>query len=97
MVNLALAERTAKGLKVRQPLSKLKIQNQKSKIQNDKELLDLIKDEVNVKEILFDDKIEKEIELDTNITERAERRRNDARYCEVCAGYKKRAGAKAKR
>ena len=32
-------------------------------------LLDLIKEEINVKEIIFDNKIKEEIELDTNITE----------------------------
>ncbi len=33
-----------------------------------RELLDLIKDEVNVKEIVFDSRIKKEVELDTKIT-----------------------------
>lgn len=69
IVSLALAERTLKGIKVKQPLSTLKIKNIKLKIKNDNELLNLIKDEVNVKEIIFDDKIENEVELDTNITE----------------------------
>ena len=32
-------------------------------------MLDLIKDEINVKEVIFDEKIEKDIELDVNITE----------------------------
>jgi len=81
IVNLALAERTTKGIKVKQPLAKLKVKNQKSKLQE--ELLDLIKDEVNVKEIIFDPstgssteahskssgQAENEVELDTNITE----------------------------
>ncbi len=69
IVNLALAERAAKAVKVRQPLQKLKIKNEKLKIKNSEELLNLIKDEVNVKEIIFDEKIEKEVELDINITE----------------------------
>ncbi len=69
IVNLVLAERAVKGIKVRQPLASLKIKNQKSKIKNNDELLNLIKDEVNVKEIIFDDKIKEDIELDTNITE----------------------------
>ena len=62
----ALAQRAGAKIKVRQPLKKLKIKNEKLKIK--KELLDLIRDEVNVKEIIFDKKIEKEIELDTIIT-----------------------------
>mgnify|MGYP001611538670 FL=1 len=69
IVNLALAERAAKGIKVKQPLKKLKIKSLKSKIKDNKELLDLIKDEVNIKEVVFDTKIKEEIELDTDITE----------------------------
>jgi len=69
IVSLALAERVANAIKVRQPLALIKIKNQESKIKNNEELLELIKDEVNVKKIIFDDKIEKEIELDKNITE----------------------------
>ena len=69
IVNLALAERIIKGIKVRQPLATLKIKNIRSKIQNNDNLLDLIKDEVNVKEIIFDGNINNEVELDTNITE----------------------------
>ena len=65
IVTLALAERAAAGIKVRQPLSKLKIKKQ-LKVK-EKELLDLIKEEVNVKEVVFDGKIKKEVELDTKI------------------------------
>jgi isoleucyl-tRNA synthetase len=67
IVALALAERTKFKIKVRQPLLKLKIKNLKLKI--NKELLDLIKEEINVKKIVFDKKIKKEIELDTKITQ----------------------------
>ena len=66
--SLALAERSQAGIKVRQPIASLKIKNQKSKIKNNKELLQLIKDEVNVKQVIFDDKLEKEVEIDTEIT-----------------------------
>ncbi|MCX6722932.1 MAG: class I tRNA ligase family protein, partial [Candidatus Staskawiczbacteria bacterium] len=69
IVNLALAERALVGIKVKQPLASLKIKNQKSKLNGDNKLLDLIKDEVNVKEIIFDSLIEKEVILDINITE----------------------------
>jgi len=69
VVNLALAERTAKGIKVKQPLASLKIKNPNFKIQNENGLLNLIKDEVNVKEIIFDAGISDEVELDENITE----------------------------
>ncbi|MCX6760395.1 MAG: class I tRNA ligase family protein, partial [Candidatus Nealsonbacteria bacterium] len=67
IVTLALAERALKGIKVRQPLQKLKVKNKKLKLGD--ELLDLIKDEVNIKEVVFDNKIEKGVELDTKLTE----------------------------
>ena len=80
IVSLALAERMAKTIKVRQPLALLKIHpvirqgapsndGAKLRIQDSDELLQLIKDEVNVKEIIFDEKITGEVELDTNLTE----------------------------
>lgn len=69
IVNLALAERVVKAIKVRQPLALLKIKNTKSKIKDKEEFLDLIKDEVNVKEITFSGNIVGEVELDTNLTE----------------------------
>jgi len=69
IVALVLAERIGKSIKVKQPLQSLKIKNEKSEVKNNNELLDLIKDEVNVKEIIFDDSVEKAIELDTNITD----------------------------
>jgi len=69
IVALVLAERAKTKIKVRQPLASLKIKNQISKIKNEnEELLNLIKEEVNVKEIVLDNKIEKEIKLDTKIT-----------------------------
>ena len=68
IVSLALDERTKAKIKVRQPLQKLRIRNQESGIKNHDELLQLVKDEVNVKEILFDGSIENDVILDTHIT-----------------------------
>jgi isoleucyl-tRNA synthetase len=68
MASLALAARAQAGIKVKQPIALLKIKNKNSKIKNNKELLQLIKDEVNVKQIIFDNKLEAEIEIDTEIT-----------------------------
>jgi len=67
IVTLALAERAELKIKVRQPLSELRIMNQE--LRSDEELLDLIKQEVNVKNISFDKKLKKAVELDTKITE----------------------------
>lgn len=58
----SLAQRAKAGLKVRQPLACLTINNKN--IVSDKELSELIKEEVNVKEIVFG----KNIKLDTKIT-----------------------------
>ena len=71
IVALALAERSKAAIKVRQPLQKLKIQKSlagQAKFKISKELLDLIKEEINVKEIVFNEKMQKEMELDTEIT-----------------------------
>ncbi len=62
IVASALAERAASGIKVRQPLNELQITNHDLK--NKKELLGLIKEEVNVKNINFG----KNLELDTKVT-----------------------------
>ena len=66
IVTSVLAERVKLGIKVRQPLARLKIKDLRFKF--NKELLELIKEEVNVKNIVFDSKIKEEIELDTKIT-----------------------------
>ena len=69
IVSLALAERSFVGIKVRQPLALLKVRNIKSEIQDNEELLELIKEEVNVKDISFDAGIKEEVKLDKLITE----------------------------
>jgi len=68
IVGLALAERAKLGIKVRQPLAQLKIKRKRFRI--DKELLELIKEEVNVKEVISDPKIKEEIKLDAKITQK---------------------------
>ena len=78
IVALSLSERANVGIKIRQPLALLKInlKDQAEKIKNNQELLNLIKEEVNVKKIIFDSKIEKEIELDTTITKELKKEGN---------------------
>ena len=67
IVSLALEKRNAASIKVRQPLRELKIKN--LKLKDKKEYLELIKDEINVKSIDFDENLEGEVELDIEITE----------------------------
>ena len=63
VVSLGLEERARAGIKVRQPLLRLS-----TKIKFDNEYAELIKDELNVKEVCFEEKIEGDIKLDVTIT-----------------------------
>ncbi|MEK7641353.1 MAG: class I tRNA ligase family protein [Patescibacteria group bacterium] len=67
LASLALAEREKAGIKVRQPLNKLKVKSEKLK-NTDKELLGILRDEVNVKEVICDPKLKTEVELDVELT-----------------------------
>jgi len=66
IVSLGLEARQKAGLKVRQPLASLKLSAKSYQLKA--EYIELIKDEVNIKEVIFDDKIEGEVLLDVNIT-----------------------------
>lgn len=66
VVSQALMVRNASGIKVRQPLNRLVIQDERLKDKND--LIQLIKDEVNVKNISFDKQLSQGFLLDTAIT-----------------------------
>ncbi len=65
-VTLGLEARQKAGIKVRQPLTSLKLKADNEKLSD--EYLELIKDEVNVKDVIFDDSQEDKAILDTNIT-----------------------------
>ncbi|PIR24299.1 isoleucine--tRNA ligase [Candidatus Campbellbacteria bacterium CG11_big_fil_rev_8_21_14_0_20_44_21] len=64
VVSSALEARAKSNVKVRQPLGLLTLKGPKL----DDELVFLIKDEVNVKNILFDEKLDKDVLLDVSIT-----------------------------
>ncbi|MBU3924309.1 isoleucine--tRNA ligase [Patescibacteria group bacterium] len=70
VVALGLAIRAKNKLKVRQPLKKLKVKSEKLKVSD--ELLELIKDELNIKEVLFVGELKEEngwvLETDGKIT-----------------------------
>ncbi|MEK7130896.1 MAG: DUF5915 domain-containing protein, partial [Patescibacteria group bacterium] len=61
-------QRMKVGIKVRQPLALLKIKPQSLGLKDKEGLLKLIKDELNVKEIIWDENISQDVELDTEIT-----------------------------
>ena len=66
-----LALRAKAGLRVRQPLASLKIQQKGGQTPlwgTDPKLLDLIKEELNVKAIIVDKNLKNDIELDTKLT-----------------------------
>jgi isoleucyl-tRNA synthetase len=65
---LGHAARKEAGIRVRQPLSSIKVQV--SSIKLEEELLQLIKDELNVKEVIWEKKAVKEpqVELETKLT-----------------------------
>ena len=65
--SLALALRAEKGIKVRQPLQKLEVRSKKLEAR-DLELIEILKDEVNIKEVGWNMAMEEEVSLDLIIT-----------------------------
>ena len=61
----SLSQRAAAKIKIRQPLLRLYLKN--IKLKKEKELLELIKEEVNVKEIVFNSKMKENVKLETEI------------------------------
>src|SRR3989344_5849797 len=67
LASVGLEARTKAGLKVRQPLLVLRATD--ARLRGQEELLALLRDEVNVKEVTFDEKLADPVWLDTTITE----------------------------
>lgn len=67
VVSLGLEARQKAKLPVKQALASIKYKVESGELA--KEYLELIKEELNVKEVIFDKNIATEVELDTNITE----------------------------
>ncbi len=64
IVSLALEARDAAKIRVRQPLSKLEVKNPLAP-----ELLEVIRDEVNVKEVVVNANVANDVALDTTLTD----------------------------
>ncbi len=92
IVAKALAERAKAGIKVRQPLASLTIKGVSAKLPSP--LLDLIKDEVNVKEILFDKNLKNEVELDATLTPKLKEEGMLREITRAVQGMRKEAGYK---
>ncbi len=92
-VSLALEARMKAGVKIRQPLALLKIRGDKdTRIQKNPELIALIKDELNVKAVSFDESTGWEVELDTNITPELKREGNLRELSRSIQGFRKESG-----
>lgn len=68
VVSKALEARMAAGIKVRQPLARLSLGPVHGALKNNDALQQLVKDEVNVKEIVFGGESGLDVSLDTDIT-----------------------------
>lgn len=68
LTSTVLAKRAAEGIKVRQPLAQLSVQGKKPSGRFVNEILETVRDEINVKEIVFDSALAEPFVLDTNIT-----------------------------
>ncbi len=93
IVSLALEARAKAKIKVRQPLAKLVVKT--TTLENKQEYLDLIRDEVNVKEIEFDTEIVDEVVLDTDITPALQEEGNVRELVRAMQDQRKKAGLKA--
>lgn len=71
IVSLALEARAKSKIKVRQPLQKLVVKSDSAALYEP--YVSLILDEVNVKEVVFDNKIEEEVWLDVELTPELQR------------------------
>ncbi len=95
IVTLGLEARAKALIKVRQPLAVLKIKNSKSEILKNPELVKLIQDEINIKEVLFDEKIETEVWLDTAITPALQEEGDMRELVRMIQGFRKDQGLDA--
>lgn len=71
LASAGLALRAAKAIKVRQPLAELRVRTTPTResLAKNQEILDVLRDEVNVKRIVFSKTQGDDLELDTSITE----------------------------
>jgi len=68
LASKALRLREKAGIKVRQPLASLTVKSSEPSLKGKNELLEMLKDEANVKQVLFNDSVSEEAELDLNLT-----------------------------
>jgi isoleucyl-tRNA synthetase len=93
LVAKGLAERAKAGIKVRQPLQVFSVKGV-SKLR--KELLGLMRDELNVKEVVFVKNLKAEVELDTKLTPELEQEGLVRELVRTIQGMRKKAGYQPK-
>ncbi len=90
IANQALHERKEAGLKIRQPLSSLSLKSEELK--NRREILDIIKDEVNVENIVFNKSQKEAAVLDKKITPELKRKGDYREIIRQIQSLRKKAG-----
>ena len=66
LASLALAEREEKGIKIRQPLAELRIKG--NELKGKKKFLEVLGDEANVKQVVFNPDLRRDLALDSRLT-----------------------------
>jgi isoleucyl-tRNA synthetase len=92
VASLALAKRAEKQIKVKQPLAELKIKNKE--LSREKEILETLAEEVNVKKITYSAKIKEAVELDTEITAELKAEGQLREFTRLVQGLRQEAGYK---
>jgi len=90
LVTKTLDMRTQAGIKVRQPLPRLV--HKQAALEGQDELVSILQDEVNVKDVLFDKKIEGDVVLDTAISEELQREGDAREIIRFVQSLRKKAG-----
>ncbi len=90
LVSLTLEARAKAGIKVRQPLQKLAVKG--IALEDKKECIALLLDEVNVKEIIFDPELAEEVVLDTDLTDSLREEGNLREFIRFVQDLRKKAG-----
>lgn len=88
VISHALEARASAGIKVRQPLRRLTVKHKEM----DDTFAALIRDEVNVKEVVFDESLKDAVELDTHITKELKQEGFARDFIRAVQDLRKRAG-----
>ena len=94
LASKALRLREKAGIKVRQPLASLTVKPSEPSLKGKNELLEMLKDEANIKEVLFNDSVSEEAELDINLTQELKAEGMARDLTRLTQDLRKRAGLK---